>query len=294
MNKGIAAGVGAYTLWGFFPIFFHALRFISPFQVTAHRIVWSFMFLILVVAVRGELRLLKSAISRRILLMYLAAGVLLSVNWLAFVWGVGAGYVVETSLGYFINPLVSVVLGVVFLHEKLRPAQWVPVIMATAGVAYLAISHGSLPWLALVLAFTFGLYGLMKKIAPLGSLHGLTLETGTIFGAALAFLVFEQVIGAGSFVQAGLLSTLLLALVGVVTAIPLLLFATGAKSVPLSTLGLLQYISPTIQFLIGVFLFGEPFAPEQVVGFGIIWAALLIFSAESWLARRRSILASAA
>jgi chloramphenicol-sensitive protein RarD len=294
MNKGIAAGVGAYTLWGFFPIFFHALRFISPFQVTAHRIVWSFMFLILVVAVRGELRLLKSAISRRTLLMYLAAGVLLSVNWLAFVWGVGAGYVVETSLGYFINPLVSVVLGVVFLHEKLRPAQWVPVIMATAGVAYLAISHGSLPWLALVLAFTFGLYGLMKKIAPLGSLHGLTLETGTIFGAALAFLVFEQVIGAGSFVQAGLLPTLLLALVGVVTAIPLLLFATGAKSVPLSTLGLLQYISPTIQFLIGVFLFGEPFAPEQVVGFGIIWAALLIFSAESWLARRRSILASAA
>ena len=294
MNKGIAACVGAYTLWGFFPIFFHALRFISPFQVTAHRIVWSFMFLILVVAVRGELRLLKSAISRRILLMYLAAGVLLSVNWLAFVWGVGAGYVVETSLGYFINPLVSVVLVVVFLHEKLRPAQWVPVIMATAGVAYLAISHGSLPWLALVLAFTFGLYGLIKKIAPLGSLHGLTLETGTIFGAALAFLVFEQVIGAGSFVQAGLLPTLLLALVGVVTAIPLLLFATGAKSVPLSTLGLLQYISPTIQFLIGVFLFGEPFAPEQAVGFGIIWAALLIFSAESWLARRRSILASAA
>ena len=294
MNKGIAAGVGAYTLWGFFPIFFHALRFISPFQVTAHRIVWSFLFLILVVAVRGELRSLKSAITQRILPVYLAAGVLLSVNWLAFVWGVGAGYVVETSLGYFINPLVSVVLGVVFLHEKLRPAQWVPVIMATAGVAYLAISHGSLPWLALVLAFTFGLYGLMKKIAPLGSLHGLTLETGTIFGAALAFLVFEQVIGAGSFVQAGLLPTLLLALVGVVTAIPLLLFATGAKSVPLSTLGLLQYISPTIQFLIGVFLFGEPFAPEQVVGFGIIWAALLIFSAESWLARRRSILASAA
>ena len=294
MNKGIAAGIGAYALWGFFPIYFHALSNISPFQVTAHRIVWSFLFLILVVAVRGELRSLKSAITQRILPVYLAAGLLISINWLTFIWGVGAGFVVETSLGYFINPLVSVVLGVVFLHEKLRPAQWAPVIMAAAGVAYLAMSHGSLPWLALVLAFSFGLYGLIKKIAPLSSLHGLVLETGTIFGAALAFLVFEQVIGAGSFVQAGPLPTLLLALVGVVTAIPLLLFATSAKNVPLSTLGLLQYISPTIQFLIGVFLYGEPFAPEQVVGFGIIWVALLIFSAESFLARRRSIRALAA
>ena len=201
---------------------------------------------------------------------------------------------VEASLGYFINPLVSVVLGVLFLREKLRPAQWVPLDLAAAGVIYLTVSLGSLPWLALVLAFSFGFYGLTKKLAPLGSLHGLTLETGAIFVPALVFLVFEQASGSGAFIQAGPLTTVLLALIGIVTAVPLLLFATGAKNVPLSTLGLLQYISPTIQFLIGVFVYGEPFSAGQVVGFGIIWAALILFTAESYLARRRAALAAVA
>jgi len=293
MNKGILAGAAAYALWGFFPIYFHALKDVSPVQVTAHRIVWSFLFLMLLVAARRELPALKAALTRRILLAYLAAGLLLSINWLAFVWGVGSGYVVEASLGYFINPLVSVVLGVVFLRERLRPAQWVPVTLAAAGVVYLTVSLGSPPWLALLLAFTFGFYGLTKKLAPLGSLPGLTLETGAIFVPALAFLLFEQAGGSGAFIQAGLLTTVLLALIGVVTAIPLLLFATAAKNVPLSTMGLLQFISPTIQFLIGVFLYGEPFTSGQVVGFAIIWAALILFSVESYLARRRSALAPA-
>ena len=293
MNKGILAGAAAYALWGFFPIYFHALKDVSAVQVTAHRIVWSFLFLMLLVAARRELPALKAALTRRILLAYLAAGLLLSINWLAFVWGVGSGYVVEASLGYFINPLVSVVLGVVFLRERLRPAQWVPVTLAAAGVVYLTVSLGSPPWLALLLAFTFGFYGLTKKLAPLGSLPGLTLETGAIFVPALAFLLFEQAGGSGAFIQAGLLTTVLLALIGVVTAIPLLLFATAAKNVPLSTMGLLQFISPTIQFLIGVFLYGEPFTSGQVVGFAIIWAALILFSVESYLARRRSALAPA-
>jgi chloramphenicol-sensitive protein RarD len=292
MNKGILAGAAAYALWGFFPIYFHALKDVSPVQVTAHRIVWSFLFLILLVALRRELPALKASLTRRVLLAYLIAGILLTVNWLAFVWGVGSGFVVEASLGYFINPLVNVVLGVIFLHERLRTAQWVPVTLAAAGVVYLTVSLGSPPWLALLLAFTFGFYGLTKKLAPLGSLPGLTLETGTIFVPALAFLLFEQSSGSGAFIQAGLLPTILLALIGVVTAVPLLLFATAAKTVPLSTMGLLQFISPTLQFLIGVFLYGEPFTSSQVVGFAIIWAALILFTAESYLARRRAVLAS--
>jgi chloramphenicol-sensitive protein RarD len=293
MNKGILAGAAAYAIWGFFPIYFHALKDVSPVQVTAHRIVWSFLFLILLVALRRELRPLKAALTRRVLLAYLVAGVLLTVNWLAFVWGVGSGYVVEASLGYFINPLVNVVLGVVFLRERLRPAQWAPVILAAAGVVYLTVSLGSPPRLALLLAFTFGFYGLTKKLAPLGSLPGLTLETGTIFVPALAFLLLEQSTGSGAFIQAGLLPTILLALIGLVTAVPLLLFATAAKTIPLSTMGLLQFISPTLQFLIGVFLYGEPFTSSQVVGFAIIWAALILFSAESYLARRGTAIAPA-
>ena len=293
MKKGIIAGLAAYTLWGFFPIYFRALESVSAFQVSAHRFVWSFLFLMVVVAVRGELRSLRAVITRRNLLVYLAAGVLLAINWFTFVWGVQSGFVVEASLGYFINPLVSVVLGVVFLRERLRPAQWIPVALAAGGVAYLTISHGSLPWLALVLAFSFGLYGLMKKIAPLGSLQGLTLETGTMFVPALAFLCFAQVSGVGAYWNDGLVTTLLLSLLGVVTAIPLLLFATGAKNIPLSTLGLLQYISPTIQFFIGVWLYGEPFSPDQLIGFGLIWVALIIFSAENLVNRRSPAQAAA-
>jgi chloramphenicol-sensitive protein RarD len=289
MNKGILYAAGAYFIWGFFPIYFKAIEQISAFQVTAHRVVWSFLFLILVVAARRELRGLRALITRRILLIYLAAGALLAVNWLTYVWAVSSGFVVEASLGYFINPLVSVVLGVVFLHEKMRPAQWLPVALAACGVTYLTISHGSLPWIALVLAFSFGLYGLMKKLAPLGSLHGLVLETGAIFVPALLLLVISEASGTGAFGHAGVLPSLLLALVGVVTAIPLLLFATGAKNVPLTTLGLLQYIAPTIQFLIGVLIYGEPFTPERLVGFGIIWVALVIFSTENLMARRRAL-----
>ena len=293
MKKGILSGIAAYTLWGFFPIYFKALESVSAFQVSAHRFVWSFLFLMVVVAVRGELRALQTVITRRNLLVYLAAGALLAVNWFTFVWGVQAGFVVEASLGYFINPLVSVLLGVVFLGERLRPAQWIPVALAAGGVVYLTVSHGSLPWIALVLAFSFGLYGLMKKIAPLGSLQGLTLETGTMFVPALAFLCFEQVSGVGAFWNDGLVTTLLLSLLGVVTAIPLLLFATGAKNIPLSTLGLLQYVSPTIQFLIGVWLYGEPFNPDQLIGFGLIWVALIIFSAENLVNRRSPAQAAA-
>lgn len=294
MNKGILYAAGAYALWGFFPIYFKAIHAAPADQIVAHRFAWSFLFLIAVVALRRELPALRASLNRSTLLTYLGAGVLLAFNWGLYVWGVNSGNVVETSLGYFINPLVSVVLGVVFMRERLRPLQWVPVALATVGVLYLTFSFGKLPWIALGLAFSFGLYGLIKKLAPLSSLHGLTLETGSLFVVAAAYLLAVELRGVGSFGHVAPLTSLLIALSGVITAIPLLLFATGARLVPLSTLGLLQYFAPTLQFLIGVFLYQEPFTPDRLIGFSIIWLALILFSAESIIVGRRAAAAAAA
>ncbi len=288
MNKGILSAAGAYAMWGFFPIYFKAIQSAPADQIVAHRFAWSFLFLIAVVLLRRELPALRASLNRRTLLTYLGAGVLLSFNWGLYVWGINSGHVVETSLGYFINPLVSVVLGVIFLRERLRPLQWVPVALATAGVLYLTFSFGKLPWIALGLAFSFGFYGLIKKLAPLNSLHGLTLETGSLFVVALAYLVVAELRGVGSFGHVEPLTSLLIALSGIITAIPLLLFATGARQVPLSTLGLLQYFAPTIQFLIGVLLYHEPFTRDRLIGFSIIWLALIFFSAESLIVGRRA------
>ena len=261
MKKGILFATTAYVIWGFYPIYFKALQSVPALQIMTHRVVWCFLFMAFLVVIRRELPGIKASATPRTLLIYLAAGVILSLNWFTYIWGVNAGFVVETSLGYFINPLFSVLLGVVFLGERLRPAQWASVGLAALGVAYLTISYGSLPWIALTLASSFGLYGLIKKIGPLDSLPGLVFETGMIFLPALGFLVFEELHGAGSFghINGGI--SALLVLSGVVTAGPLLLFAGGIRRVPLSTMGLLQYINPTIQILIGVYLFGEPF-PE--------------------------------
>ncbi len=288
MNKGIVYGAASYALWGFFPIYFKFLQAVPAVQIVMHRIVWSFILLLAMVVLRREVRELKAALKGRTLLIYLAAGLLLAVNWLTYIWAINAGFIVEASLGYFINPLVSVLLGVIFLGERLRPIQWLPVVLATAGVLYLTISLGSLPWIALVLAFSFGLYGLVKKVAPLGSLHGLTLETGVILLPALGYLAFAEIGGTGFFGHASLATNLLLIFSGVVTAAPLLLFAAGTRSVPLSTMGLLQYIAPTLQFIIGIMLYNEPFNQHQLLGFIMIWAALIIFSVESLVVYRRA------
>ena len=285
MNKGILFVILAYATWGFFPPFFKTMQGVPAFQIMAHRVVWSFLFLAVVTLIRREGRPLMKAITPRIAGLYAIAGVLLAINWVTYVYGVNEGFVLEASLGYFINPLVSVLLGVVFLHERLRPLQWLPVILAAIGVTYLTISMGQLPWIALVLALSFGLYGLMKKIAPLPTLQGLTMETGAIFLPALAFLLFEQARGVGAFVNAGTDTSLLLASAGVVTAVPLLFFASGARVIPLTTVGLLQYITPTAQFLLGVLLYHEPFTRERAVGFAIIWTALAIFTFENLLHR---------
>ncbi|MEW6178801.1 MAG: EamA family transporter RarD [Chloroflexota bacterium] len=289
MKKGVIYAILAYVLWGFFPIYFKWLHGVPALQIMAHRVVWSFFFLALYLFFRREINSLIRSLNRRTVLIYLAAGSLLAVNWLTYVWAVNQGRVVESSLGYFINPLVSVSLGVIFLRERLRVWQWVPVGLAAAGVAYLTIRYGQLPWVALVLAFTFGLYGLLKKIAPLGPRKGLALETALIFLPLFAYLIFAEVRGEGVFLHSPPLTNVLLVLSGLVTIIPLLLFAGGAQSVPLTILGLLQYIAPTLQFLLGVLLYQEPFTLTSAVGFGFIWLALILFSLESYIHNQRTL-----
>ena len=287
MKKGILYGIGAYVLWGFFPIYWKFLHDVPALQVIGHRIGWSFILLLVYILLTGQWAGFRSAsINWKTVGIYSVAAVLLSFNWLIYVWGVNAGFIVETSLGYFINPLLSVSLGVLFLRERLRPLQWLPVGLAALGVGYLTFVYGRPPWIALSLAFTFGFYGFVKKLSPLGSLYGLTLETGIVFPIALAYLVVVGVGGSGAFLHDGVFVDVMLIGAGLVTTIPLLMFASAAKQIPLTIVGLLQYIAPTLQFLIGVFVYKEPFNFSQLIGFGMVWVALIIFAVENYLANR--------
>jgi chloramphenicol-sensitive protein RarD len=238
--------------------------------------------------VRREWSRLRAVAQGRTLLVYGLAATLLSVNWLTYIWAVNAGRIVETSLGYFINPLVSVLLGVVFLGERLRRAQWVAVALAASGVGWLTWQHGALPWVALVLAVTFALYGFLKKTASLGALHGLTLETALLWLPALAYLGVQEASHQGRLGHTDAVTNVLLVLTGLVTALPLLMFAAAARRVTLSTIGLLQYVAPTCQLLIGVGVYREPFDRARLAGFLLIWAALGLYSAESLWRLRRS------
>jgi len=290
MKKGILNGIFAYVLWGFFPIYWKFLHEVSALQVIGHRIGWSFVFLLMVVLLTRQWDGFRAAaLTPKVIGIYAVASVLLTINWLVYVWGVNSGFIVETSLGYFINPLLSVLLGVIFLRERLRPTQWIPVVIAAIGVIYLTAVYGRLPWIALALAFSFGFYGFVKKLAPLGSLYGLTLETGIVFPAALIYLLVVEINGTAAFIHDGAFITALLIGAGVVTTIPLLMFASAAKQIPLSVVGLLQYIAPTIQFLIGIFLYKEPFDRSHLIGFGIVWVALIIFWVENYLAHHTPV-----
>ncbi|HCE17391.1 MAG TPA: EamA family transporter RarD [Anaerolinea thermolimosa] len=294
MNKGILYGIAAYAIWGVFPVYWKFLQGVPALQIMTHRIVWSFIFVSILVSLRHGWKDIFGRLTRRMVLLYLLAGCLLAVNWLVYIYSVNAGFIVESSLGYFINPLVNVLLGVIFLRERLRPLQWVPVGLAGVGVLYLTISYGHLPWIALALAFSFGFYGLLKKLAPLGSLPGLTVETAVIFLPALGYLLAMEWTGSGSFGHVDLLQNTLLVLTGVVTAVPLLFFAEGARRIPLAMMGLLQYLAPTLQFLFGVLVYGEPFTPQRMVGFSIIWLALLLYSVEGLVEHRRALHAALA
>lgn len=290
MKKGIWMGLATYVLWGFFPIYWKFLHPVPALQVIGHRISWSFVLLVVIIFVTRQWNDFRSvALKPKVIGIYTIAGVLLTINWLTYVWGVNAGFIVETSLGYFINPLLSVLLGVIFLRERLRPMQWVPVGIAFLGVIYLTAVYGRLPWIALTLAFSFGFYGFVKKLSPLGSLHGLTLETGIVFPMALIYLLIVESKGTGAFLHDSLPITLLLIGAGAVTTIPLLMFASAAKEIPLSLLGLLQYVAPTLQFMIGVFIYKEPFDHAHLIGFGIVWAALVIFWVENYFAHRTPV-----
>ena len=297
MNKqGLLAAAGAYIMWGFFPIYFKWLHDVPAIEILAHRIIWSFVLLSILLSARNAWGWLRPALkNRKLILVFTAAAVLLSVNWGIYIYAVNSEHVLESSLGYFINPLVNVFLGVLFLRERLRPHQWTAVGIAALGVAYLTWRYGQLPWIALSLAFSFGFYGLLKKISPLGSVNGLTLETALMGLPALGYLLILEAQGTSAFTHQGPLMTFLLILAGPVTALPLILFGYGAQRIPLYLLGLTQYVAPTIQFCLGVFLFNEPFNVNRLLGFILIWLALSVYTVgefQTMRARRKQPAAS--
>jgi chloramphenicol-sensitive protein RarD len=278
---GVLSGLGAYALWGLFPLYFPLLEPASGLEIVAHRVLWSLVFIGVLLTVVRRWSLVRAAVAhRRTVLVLAGAAVLIATNWLIFVYGVNSGHVVETSLGYFINPLVSVVLGVVGFSERLRPLQWTAVGIAAVAVAVLTVDYGRPPWIALSLALTFGLYGLMKKLVKVESAPGLFVETALVALPAAVAVGILHGNGSGTFVQAGAAHALLLVSSGAATAIPLLLFAAAARRIPLSTVGLLQYLTPLMQLAIGVFVYDEPMPPARLAGFAIVWLALGVFTVD--------------
>jgi chloramphenicol-sensitive protein RarD len=290
MNKGSWCAVGAYASWGVFPIYWKLLRQVPAAQIIGHRIVWSLATVVVLILLMGKWADFRAAFTRgsagKILRVYIAAALLIGANWLIYVWAVNADFIIETSLGYFINPLLSVALGVVFFKERLKPLQWFSVALAAAGVIYLTVVHGGIPWIALSLSITFGLYGLVKKTAPLGSFEGLALETGLLFAPALMYLTLICTNGTGAFLHGTATTDILLVGAGIITTMPLIMFAAAARRIPLSLMGILQYISPTLQFLVGLILYREPFSRLHLVGYGLVWLALILFAFESLPARQ--------
>ncbi|TCS64809.1 EamA family transporter RarD [Varunaivibrio sulfuroxidans] len=285
--------LSAFSIWGFFPLFFKLFEGVSAFDVLAHRVVWSVLFVSLALLMRRRWRTAAGHVRDwKKVRGSLLSGLAIAANWGIFIWAVGHDQVLEGSLGYFINPLVSVILAVIFLGERLRPWQWFSVALAGVGVFNMVVSFGAVPWVALSLALTFGSYGLLRKIAPVNSLDGLFLETLFLSPMAVAYLVWLAIHGEGAFVLGngpwGGLSSMdvFLILSGVVTALPLLLFARAAKLIRLSTLGLVQYLVPTLQFSLAVFVFKEPFGADHLITFVLIWVALAIFSIDAMTHRR--------
>jgi chloramphenicol-sensitive protein RarD len=286
MRSGIIYAALAFLCWGLFPIYFHALGDVPPMQILAHRMLWSLGFLLIVLVLRRQWKWLNVVRQPRVFFSFVLSAVLLSANWLVYIWSVTNHHVIEASLGYFINPLVNIMLGYLILKERLRTMQWVAIAIAALGVAWLTWQTGTVPWIALFLAFSFGSYGLLRKTAALGALEGLSFETIVLFPLAAAYVVWLTVNGQNVFINTDSDTTrVLLVMAGPLTAIPLLLFASGARRIPLSILGLLQYLSPTLQFLLGVWLFKEAFTADRLVGFALIWSALILFAGEGLLRR---------
>jgi chloramphenicol-sensitive protein RarD len=287
-RRGTVLGVTAYLCWGLFPLYWPLLEPAGAVEILAHRVVWSLVAVVVLLLVTGRsLRALPG--DRRRLRLLAAAALLIGVNWGVYIWGVNNHHVVETSLGYFINPLVSVGLGVLVLGERLRRSQWTAVAVAAAGVVVLTVAAGRPPWIALVLALSFGAYGLVKKVVGVGAVEGLVVEAAVLTPVALSYLLVVGAFGHGNFSTHGAGHALLLTTTGVVTAIPLLAFAGAASRVPLNRLGLLQYMTPTIQFLIGVLVRHETVSTGRLVGFGLVWIALAVFTFDTATQRRRHL-----
>jgi chloramphenicol-sensitive protein RarD len=287
-QRGLAFGLGAYLLWGVFPLYFMLLEPTSPVEVLANRILWSCVMLFgLVVLGRRWSAIAPVLRDRRRLALLAAASVTIALNWGFFIYGVTSDQVVQTSLGYFINPLVSVMFGVVLLHERLRRTQWVAVGLGGAAVTVLSFDYGHVPWLALVLALSFGSYGLLKKVLDMGAVESLSVETALLTPLAAAYLAYLVATGNSAWSVVDPSMTLLLVSTGVVTIVPLLLFSAAATRIPLTWIGLLQYTTPVLQFATGVFLLNEPMPASRWVGFSLVWIALVLLAVDSAAAVRR-------
>lgn len=285
-RKGLAIAIGAFVLWGLMPLYWHLLKIVPALQIVAHRVLWSAVLVALWLAwSQGRGWFAAILRNRRLAAMLTLAGLCIGLNWSLFIWAVNAGHVVETSLGYFINPLLSVLIGVLFLRERLNALQWVSVGIAACGVLWLTFNYGSFPWIALSLAASFGAYGLIRKLAPVDSVAGIGFENAVLLLPALVLLVSQEWSGHGGFLPGasawGWGVDLLLVFGGALTALPLIGFAYAVRRVPLSTVGLMQYISPTLSFLTGVFFFHEPFDRDRAIGFVFIWIALALFMTDS-------------
>ena len=288
-RAGLLAATTAYLIWGVFPVYWRALGAVPAPQIMAHRLVWCFLLVAGYLVVTRGLRWWQPLVaSPRLLRLLATSAVLIASNWWLYIWAVNAGHIVETSLGYFINPLVNVLLGVAVLKERLNPRQWLAVAVAAAGVLYLTVQLGSPPWIALALALSFGTYGLIRKVAVVESIPALGLESSILFLPALAYLVYVQAQGQAAFLHDGAAVDALLLLCGPITAVPLVLFAYGAQRIPYSMMGILQYLAPTLQLACGIWLFHEPFTRLQLQGFACIWVALAIYAADGLLRLHRA------
>jgi chloramphenicol-sensitive protein RarD len=289
-TKGTITTISAFFLWGIFPIYWKALYHVPSTEILAHRVIWSLVFMLFLLSIQGRWKETKSIIFiSRDIPRFLFTSVLLAVNWLTYIWAVNTNQIVEASLGYFINPLVNVCLGMIFLRERLYRWQILSVMLAFIGVLFLTMQYGRVPWIAFTLAFSFGTYGLLRKTAKAGSMVGLLFETAILTPIALAYTITLGIQGSGAFFSIGLQTDVLLTGAGLVTAIPLLLFAHGARRIQYSTVGFLQYIAPTGQLLVGVFFYKELFTSTHAISFGFVWMAIIIYSISSLLSYKKQL-----
>lgn len=281
MNAGLAASFGAFFLWGLFPLYWKQLADVPPIEIMAHRLLWCLVFVLIWLGIRHRGRWWRPPLAdRRTRNALLASGSLIGANWWLYIWAVNNGHIVESSLGYFINPLINIALGTVLLQEKLNRSQWLAIFIAALGVAWLSWDYGRPPWIALTLACTFGTYGLLRKVTSVGSVEGLAIETALLLPVALLVLLVLHGRGEAHFGQQLWPQDSLLILGGIVTAIPLILFAYGARRIPYSTIGIIQYLGPSLQLLTGVVIYGERFDMQRAIGFILIWSALALYATD--------------